>query len=74
MELDPFFRADAQVAYAWDAGWGRLRIVLEWLNLTLAEEQTGIACQHDPGGRIATCQTQSAPAIFAPNLGLRMEL
>ncbi len=73
-ELPGFYRADAQAAYAWDAGWCRFRFVLEWLNVTIADEATGIDCERDGNGLVRACRAISAPPIFAPNIGLRMEL
>jgi hypothetical protein len=71
-ELDAFFRADASVAYAWDAGWARLRLSLEWLNVTIAREQIGLECPLE-GPVDGVCPVVTAPPVFAPNLGLRGE-
>jgi len=72
-ELDPFFRLDASVAYQWDAGWARLRVSLEWFNVTMSEEPAGLDCpQTGPVGGV--CPVVHLPVIFAPNLGIRAEL
>ncbi|UJR78157.1 TonB-dependent receptor [Sandaracinus amylolyticus] len=70
-----FFRGDAEIAYAWDAGWGRLRVSLGWTNVTLSEEPIALECNHDSNGRPeAPCAVQTAPPIFLPSLGIRAEL
>lgn len=74
-ELPAFLRGDAQFAYTWDGGWARFRLVLEWLNVTIADEAVAIRCTRDSSGVIvAPCATDLAPPIFAPNVGLRMDL
>jgi hypothetical protein len=76
--LPDFFRADAEVAYGWRTGWGKMRVGLEWLNVTLAREATDLEC-HDgiqTGKnplRATPCQVHYAPAIFFPNLGVRAQ-
>ncbi len=75
-ELDAYYRLDASVAYAWDAGWSRLRLSLEWVNLTMSQEPFGLDCPQ-PGAGIpsdATCSQVLGPAIFIPNLGMRVSL
>ena len=75
-ELDAYYRLDASVAYAWDAGWSRLRLSLEWVNLTMSQEPFGLDCPQ-PGSGIpsdATCRQELGPALFIPNLGLRANL
>jgi hypothetical protein len=76
--LPGFFRADAQVSYAWATHWGQLRLALEWFNATLSREPTDIECHDgvDVGANplMATpCTVMYAPALFFPNLGLRAE-
>ncbi|HEX2678617.1 MAG TPA: TonB-dependent receptor [Polyangiales bacterium] len=77
--LPGFFRTDLQLSYAWNPAWGRLRVALEWLNVTLSREATDIEC-HDGVGVGANpltatpCTVTYAPALFFPNLGIRAEL
>jgi len=47
--LPGFFRADAQLSYGWTASWARFKLTLEWLNLTMAREATGIECDDTVG-------------------------
>jgi hypothetical protein len=74
--LPAFFRADAQLGYAWTTSWADLKLSLEWWNLFLAREATGIQCRdgfdnaRDPL-RATPCRVTRAPALFLPNLGLR---
>jgi outer membrane receptor protein involved in Fe transport len=74
--LPGFFRADVQLGYAWSASWADLKLSLEWWNLTLAREATGIQCLDgvlnaaDPL-RATPCRVTRAPGLFLPNLGLR---
>jgi hypothetical protein len=74
--LPAFFRADVQFGYAWSASWADLKLTLEWWNLFLAREATGIQCRDgidnsaDPL-RATPCRVTRAPALFLPNLGLR---
>jgi hypothetical protein len=77
--LPGFFRADLEVSYAWFPKWGRLRVALEWLNVTLAREPSDIACRDgvNVGANPLTatpCTVTYAPAIFLPNLGVKAEL
>lgn len=74
-ELDAFGRLDAQVSYAWDAGWARLRLSLEWVNVTLSEEPIAMECSDYPrtAPSDGTCGPLLAPPIFVPNLGIRGE-
>jgi hypothetical protein len=67
-----------QVSYGWNTGFGSLRVALEWFNVTLSREATGIECEDgvtvgaDP--LTATpCKVTYAPAIFFPNLGVRAQ-
>jgi outer membrane receptor protein involved in Fe transport len=76
--LPGFFRADLQLSYSWRTFWGRLRVSLEWFNVTIAREATDIQCKDgvatgtDP--LTATpCAITRAPALFFPNLGVRAE-
>lgn len=74
--LPGFFRADMQVSYAWTTSWGKLRLALEWFNVTLSREPTDIQCRDgvtigkDPL-KATPCSVTLAPALFFPNLGLR---
>jgi hypothetical protein len=65
-----FGRVDAMAAYQWTNSWGRMRVSLEWFNLTLAREPVEITCTGQP----RTCRTVYLPAIYFPNLGLRGEI
>ncbi len=74
--LPGFFRGDAELAYSWTTSWARLRLALEWLNVTLSREAVDIAChdgvQTGKNPLSATpCTVRYAPAIFFPSLGLR---
>jgi hypothetical protein len=70
--LPAFFRADASVAYAWETSWGRMRVTLEWLNLTFSREPADLACPPTSIGRPAgECPVEYIPAIVVPNLGVR---
>ena len=77
--LPGFFRADAQLIYAWTNSWSRMRVSLEWMNLTMTREALDINCDtpgdelFNPSG-VVTCETEYAPAIFFPSLGLRAEM
>ncbi len=76
--LPGFFRADTQVSYSWTTGWGKLRLALEWFNVTLAREPTGIRCRDgvnigENPLKATPCSVTLAPAIFFPNLGLRAQ-
>ena len=74
-ELSPFFRIDAQLAYAWDAGWGRMRLSLDVFNATASEEPITLSCQDLDGfGVPSNCSETRTPPIVAPNIGLRVEL
>jgi hypothetical protein len=71
--LPGYARLDASVAYAWNAGWARLRVSLEWVNVTFAigGEPTGLACETFFTAPESSCPVSRGPAIFLPNLGLR---
>ena len=77
--LPGFFRADLQFSYSWQPSWGKLRVSLEWFNITLSREATDIQCRDGVGVganpiRDATpCAEVVAPALFFPNLGVRAE-
>lgn len=68
-----FARLDAQVAYAWDAGWADLRLYLEWLNTTFAlgGEPQDLDCPSGPRSPRSPCGVERLAPIFAPNLGIR---
>jgi hypothetical protein len=76
--LPAFFRADAQFSYSWSLSWAKLRLSLEWLNVTLSREPTEIQCRDgvdigtDPSAA-TPCSVVRAPALFFPNLGLRAQ-
>jgi hypothetical protein len=76
--LPAFFRADLTFGYRWQTSWAKLRLALEWWNLTLSREATGIQCTDgvDAGRNplsATPCKVTYAPAIFLPNLGLRAD-
>jgi hypothetical protein len=76
--LAGFFRADANVTYAWRPSWGRMQVSLEWFNLSLSREQTDIQCRDgiDVGANplaSTPCPVTTAPALFFPNIGVRAE-
>jgi outer membrane receptor protein involved in Fe transport len=76
--LPAFFRADVTASYSWTTSWAKLRLALEWWNLTLSREATNIQCvdgvQTAQNPLNATpCKVTYAPAIFLPNLGLRAD-
>jgi outer membrane receptor protein involved in Fe transport len=76
--LPGFFRADAEIAYTFHTGWARLRVALEWLNVTMSREATDIQCSDGVtvGSNplsITPCPVRYAPPIFFPNLGVRAE-
>lgn len=72
-ELPAYARVDASIAYAWDAGWARLRVVLEWLNATMQPEPLNLECAGHGLGMPTDCHTTYFPLLFAPNLGLRAD-
>jgi hypothetical protein len=78
--LPGFFRGDVQLSYSWQIRPVKLRLSLEWFNVTLSREATSIEC-HDGVGVGANplltatpCTVTRAPLLFIPNLGLRGEL
>ncbi|WP_236519716.1 TonB-dependent receptor [Sandaracinus amylolyticus] len=73
-ELDAYARLDVQLSYAWDAGWGRMRVSLDWLNASFSEEPIALSCTNDDTGPPTDCRQQKTPPIVGPNLGLRIEL
>jgi hypothetical protein len=76
--LPGFFRADAQLIYAWTNSWARMRFSIEWMNVTLSEEAIDLTCSEfsDGAGAVTRvdCEVEYAPAIFFPSLGIRAEL
>jgi hypothetical protein len=72
--LPGFFRADALIAYRWDTHWGRMRLALEWMNLTFSREAFDLKdCYDLPEELSAECGFEYTPAIVVANLGLRAE-
>ncbi len=72
--LPGFFRADVLIAYRWNTSWGRMRLALEWLNVTMSREAIDLrSCSGLDPGTVEACGIEYAPAIFVPNLGLRAE-
>lgn len=76
--MPAFFRADVMFGYGWQTSWAKLRLALEWWNLTLSREATGIECTDgvDTASNPLTstpCRVTYAPAIFLPNLGIRAD-
>ncbi|HJL46757.1 MAG TPA: TonB-dependent receptor, partial [Polyangiaceae bacterium LLY-WYZ-15_(1-7)] len=69
VRLPAFLRLDASLGYLWEPRWGRMRVVLEWFNLTLAREPLDADCAPD-GVYAERCQTDFMPALFAPNLSV----
>jgi hypothetical protein len=67
--LPGFMRLDLEVAYAWPTYWGRMRVALEWFNVTMTREATSLDCT--TGARL--CTVEYLPAIFFPNLSVRGE-
>jgi hypothetical protein len=65
-----FVRLDAQIAYSWRPSWGRLRVALEWFNLSFSREPTDIECAGSP----RVCRVDYLPAIWVPSLGVRGEI
>lgn len=76
-----FGRVDASVAYAWDAGWARLRVSLDFRNATFAlgGEPLALQCNPDPtmvpepprGPPDAPCGVDRLPPIAAGTIGIR---
>lgn len=73
-ELDAYARLDVQLSYAWDAGWGRMRVSLDWLNASFSEEPIALSCVNRSDGPPTDCRQERTPPIVGPNLGLRIEL
>lgn len=67
--LPGFTRLDLEVSYAWRPTWGRMRVALEWFNVTMSREPLDVSCSGLP----RTCQIEYLPAIFFPNLSVRGE-
>ncbi len=75
-----FVRLDAQVAYEWAKPGRRMRIALEWINITQARDaqeidSTNIAapaqCQWRVGVPAEPCPIRFTTAIWFPNLSFR---
>jgi hypothetical protein len=64
-----FTRLDLETAYTWPTDFGRMRVALEWFNVSLAREPEGVICT----GLQRVCRPQYLPAIFFPNLSVRVE-
>jgi hypothetical protein len=76
--LPAFGRVDVMFGYRWQTSWAKLRLALEWWNLTLSREATGIQCTDGVDTArnplsATPCEVTYAPAIFLPNLGLRAD-
>lgn len=69
--LPAFYRLDLEASYEWSTSWGRMRFSMEMLNATLSEEALQISCTDFEIGSTTRCETEYAPAIFAPNLSFR---
>jgi hypothetical protein len=69
--LPPFFRADLQLTYTFEASIGEVQLLLSWANLTFAREATKRDCflERDLSVR---CEIDYQPAIVLPNLGIRV--
>jgi hypothetical protein len=67
--LPGFSRVDVDVSYAWQPSWGRMRVALEWFNLTMSREAQQLRCDNQP----RRCEVDYIPAIFFPNLSVRGE-
>jgi hypothetical protein len=65
--LPPWGRLDAMIAYAWNAGWARLRVSLDWVNVLFALGGPPLdrTCADE------SCEAVSAPAFPLPSLGMR---
>jgi len=72
-----FVRLDAQVAYEWAKPGRRMRISLEWINVTQAKDaqQLGTGplprCQQRWGVPPVPCEVEFTSAIWFPNLSFR---
>lgn len=75
-----FVRLDAQVAYEWAKPGRRMRIALEWINITQARDAQEIdssnitapqACQDRVGVPSEPCPIRFTAAIWFPNLSFR---
>lgn len=71
-----FGRLDASMAYGWDAGWARLRVGIEWMNVLffLGAEPLGIACEDLAEPPPEPCEVTYQPALFLPNASFRIDL
>lgn len=73
-----FTRLDAEVAYEWANPGRRMRIALEWVNITqardaqeLSQVSTDDACVFRTGTPSSPCPLLFTPAIWFPNLSFR---
>jgi hypothetical protein len=75
-----FVRLDAQVAYEWAKPGRRMRIALEWINITQARDAQGVdstnasaplACRVRWGVPSEPCPIKFTDAIWFPNLSFR---
>ncbi|MDH5672519.1 MAG: TonB-dependent receptor [Myxococcales bacterium] len=67
LRLPPFVRLDARLGYNFSTDFAQMHAYVEWLNVTLARERLGAECF------FGSCQVQTAPPIYFPNLGVRAE-
>ncbi len=68
-------RVDLSAAYHWDAGWARLRVGLEWMNvLFFLEEGLSIDCDSELSPPDMPCPVTTQPGLFLPSIGIRGEL
>lgn len=67
--LPGFLRGDVQLSYRWTNSWAHMRFAVEWFNFTISREAIGVKGCAEPNTR---CSVDYAPAIFAPNLSLRV--
>lgn len=73
-----FTRLDAEVAYEWAKPGRRMRVALEWVNITQARDAQELstdsaedACVFRTGTPSAPCPLQFTTAIWFPNLSFR---
>lgn len=70
--LPGFVRGDVMISNRWRTSWGHMRLALEWFNVSMSREATGLDCSPNEFG-VVDCEVEYAPAIFVPNIGLRGE-
>ena len=70
--LPPFVRLDLNLAYHWPTSWGRLWLMLQWMNVTFSREATKRDCRLSTSLDVA-CRVDYQPAIVLPNAGVRAE-